>query len=91
MFSVTLGPVFIAVCEFHAELSRESRRWQSFRAPLRTSRTLQNAIAVLRDRIPALEDDRFLSGDLTSAAELVKSGEIVDVCGIVGTLLESVG
>ena len=62
-----------------------------FRAPLRTSRTLQNAIAVLRDRIPALEDDRFLSGDLTSAAELVKSGEIVDVCGIVGTLLERVG
>ena len=46
---------------------------------------------MLRDRIPALEDDRFLSGDLTSAAELVKSGEIVDVCGIVGTLLESVG
>jgi histidine ammonia-lyase len=62
-----------------------------FRAPLRTSPTLQNAIAVLRDRIPALADDRFLSGDLTSAAELVKSGQIVDVCGIVGTLLESVG
>ena len=62
-----------------------------FRAPLRTSPTLQNAIAVLRDRIPALGDDRFLSGDLTSAAELVKSGQIVDVCGIVGTLLESVG
>lgn len=61
-----------------------------FRAPLRTSPTLQNAIAVLRDRIPALADDRFLSGDLTSAAELVKSGQIVDVCGIVGTLLESV-
>ena len=37
VFSVTLGPVFIAVCEFHAELSRESRRWQSFLAPLRTA------------------------------------------------------
>ena len=62
-----------------------------FRAPLRTSPTLQNAIAVLRDRIPALGDDRFLSGDLISAAALVKSGQIVDVCGSVGTLLESAG
>ncbi len=44
-----------------------------FRAPLKTSPALQKVMARLRSRIPALEEDRFLAGDLEAGADLVAS------------------
>ncbi|MEX3007406.1 histidine ammonia-lyase [Hoeflea sp. TYP-13] len=53
-----------------------------FRAPLKTSAPLQNAIDGLRQEVEALGDDRYLAGDLESAAVLVRNRTLVDRCGI---------
>ena len=45
-----------------------------FRAPLQTSVPLRDAIAILRERVPALVEDRFLAPDLEAAADIVTSG-----------------
>lgn len=47
-----------------------------FRAPLTTSPPLQNVIARLRQTIPALQEDRYLSPDLAAAAALIASGDL---------------
>ncbi len=47
-----------------------------FRAPLKTSAALQDAIAHLRARIPALGEDRYMAGDLALAAEMIGAGEL---------------
>lgn len=47
-----------------------------FRAPLKTSETLQAVIARLRETVPPLEQDRYLAPDLTEAANLVREGEL---------------
>jgi histidine ammonia-lyase len=47
-----------------------------FRAPLKTSMPLQAAIADLRARIPALQEDRYMAPDLALAAEMVEQGEL---------------
>jgi len=52
-----------------------------FRAPLKTSEALQAVVARLRADVPRLEQDRFLSGDLEKAADLVAAGEIVAASG----------
>ncbi|MCT8972051.1 histidine ammonia-lyase [Microbaculum marinisediminis] len=44
------------------------------RAPLRTSATLQKAIATLRTEVAALADDRYLAPDLEAASRLVSEG-----------------
>ncbi|KKX33223.1 histidine ammonia-lyase [Rhizobium sp. LC145] len=44
------------------------------RAPLTTSPQLTSAIAALRTEIPALEEDRYMAGDLKTAARLVADG-----------------
>lgn len=49
-----------------------------FRAPLQTSPALQDAVARIRARIPALRDDRILSADIETAAELVTGGALCD-------------
>lgn len=51
------------------------------RAPLKTSQPLQNVLSSLRSLIPALGDDRILSGDLAAAAELVHSNAMVSAAG----------
>ncbi|MGE0846518.1 MAG: histidine ammonia-lyase [Flavobacteriaceae bacterium] len=48
-----------------------------FRAPLRTSKPLRDAIDFLRARVPAVKDDRFLAPDLKAAAELIADGSVV--------------
>jgi histidine ammonia-lyase len=46
------------------------------RAPLKTSRALQAALAAIRAVSPTLETDRYMAGDLAAAAELVSSGAL---------------
>jgi histidine ammonia-lyase len=41
------------------------------RAPKKTSRRLQEAISIVRNDCPALEDDRILSGDIAAVTDLV--------------------
>lgn len=49
-----------------------------FRAPLKTSSKLQTVIEKLRERAPALGDDRYLAPDLEEAARVVASGALSD-------------
>ncbi len=46
------------------------------RAPLMTSPRLQRALAAIRAVVPALEEDRYMAGDLQAATELVASGAL---------------
>ena len=48
-----------------------------FRAPLATSPALQRVVGRLRDRVPAIAEDRFLAGDIEAAAALVRDGALV--------------
>ena len=52
-----------------------------FRAPLTTSPVLQAVIARLRQDVPPLVDDRFLSDELEASAAMVRSGELVAATG----------
>ncbi|WP_180898423.1 histidine ammonia-lyase [Martelella soudanensis] len=51
------------------------------RAPLATSPALQRAIAALRRLVPALEEDRYMAGDLEKAANAVHDGVLIDAVG----------
>ncbi|HHV70528.1 MAG TPA: aromatic amino acid lyase, partial [Ochrobactrum intermedium] len=44
------------------------------REPLTTSPELARVINALRDRVPTLEDDRYMADDLRNAADLVADG-----------------
>ena len=48
-----------------------------FRAPLQTSATLQNAIALTRRTIHAVKEDRYMAPDLASATNLIASGALI--------------
>ena len=52
-----------------------------FRAPLKTSATLQGAIDILRGVVPAIAEDRYLAPDLESAAALVRFGTLKNAAG----------
>lgn len=52
-----------------------------FRAPLTTSPRLKAVLQSVREEIPALKEDRFMSGDLIRAADLVRSGNPVRAAG----------
>jgi histidine ammonia-lyase len=52
-----------------------------FYHPLRTSPRLEPVRRVLRERIPALAEDRYLATDIALAAELVTSGAIIAAAG----------
>ncbi|WP_208354441.1 histidine ammonia-lyase [Pseudaestuariivita rosea] len=49
-----------------------------FRAPLKTSKALQDAIAVLRRSIPVLNEDRYMKPDMDAATGLIASGALTD-------------
>jgi histidine ammonia-lyase len=53
-----------------------------FRAPLRTSRPLQGAVACLRRQVPPLVGDRVLSPDMDAAAALVRTGALAAATGL---------
>ncbi|MFV2053155.1 histidine ammonia-lyase [Aliiroseovarius sp. YM-037] len=52
-----------------------------FRAPLTTSDALAKVIAVLRQTVPTLAEDRYLAPDLEQAALLIRSGAVVESTG----------
>jgi histidine ammonia-lyase len=53
-----------------------------FHAPLSSSEPLERVRALLRARVPHLEDDRMPAPEIAAAAEMVSSGAITDVSGI---------
>ena len=57
-----------------------------FRAPLKTSPPLQSALAVLRAKVPAVVEDRYMAPSIDAAARLVAEGTLtgaVDLPGFV--------
>ena len=53
-----------------------------FRAPLKTSPSLQAAIAVIRAAVPSLAEDRYLAPDITAAAALIRDGALIEPTGL---------
>ena len=53
-----------------------------FRAPLKTSPTLQNVLNTLRSYVPTIEEDRFLANDLILASRLVSEEDLNQICGV---------
>jgi len=49
--------------------------------PLRPGRGVEAAHRVLRERVPPLDEDRVLSGDLEEVGSLVRSGALVEAAG----------
>jgi histidine ammonia-lyase len=47
-----------------------------FHRPLRSTDVLEGAVAAVRARVPRLEDDRSLSGELEALADAVRLGEL---------------
>ena len=54
-----------------------------FHAPLRSSTPLEAARALLRERVPMMEEDRHLHPDIKIAGELVRSGTLPDAAAAV--------
>jgi len=52
-----------------------------FRAPLKTSASLEAVIAALREHVPVIAEDRYLAPDLENAGALVKSGALINAAG----------
>ena len=50
-----------------------------FRRPLKSSKTLEKAIELIRDKLPALKEDRVLAPDLEAAYSIVKSRSLLDI------------
>ena len=53
-----------------------------FHAPLRSSPPLEEARALLRARVPALEEDRHLAPDIAAATGLVAGGALVRIAAL---------
>lgn len=54
-----------------------------FHSPLRSSVALETARALLRAKVPHLEDDRHMHPDMAAAIGLVRSGALADAAGAV--------
>ncbi|MEO1140999.1 MAG: histidine ammonia-lyase, partial [Pseudomonadota bacterium] len=55
-----------------------------FRSPLKTSETLQTVLSEFREMVPSLKEDRFMSGDIATAAELVSNGALTQTADLSG-------
>jgi histidine ammonia-lyase len=55
-----------------------------FRKPLRPGRGVDRAYALLRDRVPPLDEDRFLAPDIEAATALVREGVLADIWATTG-------
>ncbi|MET7140228.1 histidine ammonia-lyase [Xanthomonas sp. PPL139] len=53
-----------------------------FHAPLRSSAALEAARALLRTRVPALQDDRYFHPDMLAATALVRDGALAAAVGM---------
>ena len=56
-----------------------------FRAPLTTSEALTSVIAVVRQLVPTLTEDRYLSGDIECIGQLIQQ-DLVEKSGITVTM-----
>lgn len=61
-----------------------------FRAPLKTSPGLQRVLETIRQRIPAIKQDRYLAGDMASAAEMVADGSLIKTADLSGFVVGDV-
>jgi histidine ammonia-lyase len=48
-----------------------------FHRPLQSTRALETAVARVRERVPRLEEDRSMAGELTELASALRTGELV--------------
>ena len=55
-----------------------------FHAPLSSSAPLEALRALVRREVPHLNDDRYFHPDIAAAANLVRSGAVIDAVGAVG-------
>jgi len=53
-----------------------------FHAPLASSDALEAVRALVRRRVPRLENDRYFAPDIAAAADLIASGEVVRAAGL---------
>ena len=53
-----------------------------FRAPLKTSETLQRVVSRVREDVATMGEDRYLAPDLELAAAIISSGDIVTAAGV---------
>jgi len=53
-----------------------------FHAGLTSSPAVERVRALVRDRVPHLDEDRYLAPDLAAAADLVRSGAVLAAAGI---------
>jgi histidine ammonia-lyase len=53
-----------------------------FHAPLRSSEAVERVRALVRGRVPHLDEDRYMAPDMGAAAELVRSGAVVAATGL---------
>ena len=53
-----------------------------FHAPMRSSEPLERVRALLRGRVPHLEDDRLMAPEIAIAAEIVRSGALSEAAGV---------
>jgi histidine ammonia-lyase len=53
-----------------------------FHAPLTSSAPLERVRSRLRAQVPHLTDDRYLAPDIAAAADLIRSGAVVEAAGI---------
>ena len=51
-----------------------------FRAPLKTSQALQQAIDLLRKQVSSLQQDRYIATDISASARLIASGMLERTC-----------
>jgi len=59
-----------------------------FHAPLESSEPLERARRLLRERVPRLDDDRFLAPDIAAAMEMVAGGALAEAVGLALPALE---
>lgn len=53
-----------------------------FRAPLKTSSSLQTVIQLLRTQVSSLKEDRYLAGDISAACEMLSGTDLIDAANI---------
>jgi len=52
------------------------------RAPLQTSKRLQDVVVRLRNDVPTLGADRYMAPDIETATDLVRSGALIEAAGL---------
>jgi histidine ammonia-lyase len=49
-----------------------------FRRPLKTSPKLERTLAKFRSKVPAIDQDRYLAGDISNASNMIRDGILVE-------------